>query len=484
MDRRIFISNVGIGAAGSFMLPRFAHASPTIRDDITLVGEILTKLHPGLYRYISPRYFDMSLARLRRQWTAQPDIAQRYLNLSRFLATIKCGHSYANFFNQKKPVQQLLFDRGTRLPFSFKWIGSQMVVLADHSGTGSLPRGAVVKSINGIPAKDILTTLLPYVRADGSNDAKRRALLSVTGADEFETFDVFHGLHYGAPRDGKHRLRLRTSGSKEDKVVELSALSLSQRQIFMQNADYRSDNPVWSWTVRDDGIAVLTMDSWGLYNSKWDWETWLNERLDSLGNAKGLIIDIRENEGGNDCGDVILARLTGKDIIKPTSNRLVRYDKVPANLNPILDTWDDSFRNWGDQVERVNSRYFGLKRWDDGGVLAAKGPRINSPVAVLIGPQNSSATFQFASLCKQLGLATLIGETTGGNQRGINGGAFFFARLPDSGIEFDVPLVGFFPEGGPPDAGIQPDVTVEMTVSAIADGRDPQMDAAVRHILS
>ena len=71
---------------------------------------------------------------------------------------------------------------------------------------------------------------------------------------------------------------------------------------------------------------------------------------------------------------------------------------------------------------------------------------------------------------------------TGGNQRGINGGAFFFVRLPASGIEFDLPLIGYFPPGLPPDAGLYPDVLVPRRPADIAAGRDAQMDAAVEWI--
>ncbi len=481
INRRDFLNSSACLAAAGLASPLYGKAAPALRGDIKLLREILTTLHPGLYRYNRPEALDAALVTLDRQWAAQPEQAARYLNLSRFLSIIRCGHSYANFFNQKKAVQQSLFDRPTRLPFAFKWIGDNMVVTADQSGSGSLPRGTVVKSVNGVPVATMLRRLLPLVRTDGHNEPKRRALLSMTGKDEFETFDIFHGLVYGAPASGQHRLRIRKPGADVDSTVDLTALSLAQRQSFMEAPDNRSDEPVWDWQMRPDGIAVLTMNGWALYNSKWDWQGWLNDRLDSLPGAKGLIVDIRENEGGLDCGDVILSRLAAKDIVRPRYRRLVRYVTTPSELNRYLDTWDDSFRNWGSDAERFDNRYYQLKR-EDGGVIAAKGPQVDVPMAVLTSAQNSSATFQFANIVRQSGLGTLVGETTGGNQRGINGGAYFFARLPESGIEFDVPLIGYFPDEQKPDAGIEPDIHVAMTAKAIADGTDPQLDAAISHL--
>ncbi len=63
---------------------------------------------------------------------------------------------------------------------------------------------------------------------------------------------------------------------------------------------------------------------------------------------------------------------------------------------------------------------------------------------IFIGPQTSSATFQLADFVRRSGIATLVGEPTGGNRRGINGGCFYFLRLPGTGLEIDLPLVGRF----------------------------------------
>jgi hypothetical protein len=44
--------------------------------------------------------------------------------------------------------------------------------------------------------------------------------------------------------------------------------------------------------------------------------------------------------------------------------------------------------------------------------------------------------------------------------------------------ELDLPLIGQFPEGIQPDAGLDPDVRVTPRASDIASHRDPEMEAA------
>jgi hypothetical protein len=146
-------------------------------------------------------------------------------------------------------------------------------------------------------------------------------------------------------------------------------------------------------------------------------------------------------EGGNDCGDEIVARLVDAPVDFDAYRRPVRYQKTPADLDPYLDTWDPSFKTLGEGAPKFDERFFEIKNDDGVRTVTPKGPRFRGQVVVLISPTNSSATFQFASAMRRHRLATLIGEPTGGNQRGINGGAYFFLHLPNSGLEADLPLI-------------------------------------------
>jgi hypothetical protein len=478
MRRRTFLTSAATSlAAAPFTVN--AATPPAVGDlagDAALLREVLLTLHPGLYRYNSPREIEAGLTRFTRAFTTAPDLDQRYLILSRFLATLQCGHSYANFFNQKKAVATALFNRPTLLPFAFRWIGNRMVVTQLQSSALPFQPGTIIKSINGVKAEDMLAQLLPYARADGNNDAKRRALLSVAADDSIEFFDVFHGLVFGPPKGGAFDLDIIENGRQ--RRVTMPPITTAVRKSFVPPLP-GGDQPIWDWRVTEKGVAILRMDTWALYNRSWKWETWLNDRLDSLNGAKGLIIDLRRNEGGNDCGDLILSRIAPKDIARPLAQRLVRYRTTPKSLDPYLDTWDDSFRDWGKAAQPFDDRFMKLQRDDDTPVLTAKGPRISVPMTVLTSPQNSSATYQFAEICKSTGLGKLIGQPTGGNRRGINGGAFFFVRLPASGLEFDLPLIGYFPEGRQPDAGIVPDVLVAETTRDVALHYDRTLQMAL-----
>lgn len=322
---------------------------------------------------------------------------------------MKCGHTYANFFNQRKELPAALFQGHNPVPFYFRWMNSEIVITKDFTKNQSLPRGSRVLSINGAPSQVILNRLKTIARADGSNDAKR---------------------------------------------------------------------------------IYLKMPTWALYNMKWDWKTWLNSRLDELSGRAGayLIVDLRGNGGGNDVGNEILKRLVRTDLKVSRYQPLVRYRRTRTDLNPYLDAWDASFQNWGTAAVELSEpwttappvRFYAMVRFEERSseeTIHPSGRPLGGKLYVLIAGNNSSATFQFAQAVQQNKRGKLVGQPTGGNQRGINGGAFFFLRSPKSQIEMDLPIIGNFPVSPQPDAGLIPDLIVTPTLQDITDGRDEEMAA-------
>lgn len=454
-----------------------------LRGDVAILRRAYTALHPGLHRYATPTQVTARLDALERDFGADQTLGEAYLRLSRFLATVRCGHTYANFYNQSADVVAALFEGRTRLPFHFRWLDERMIVTRNHSGEARLAPGTEVVAIDGRAAADVLHALLPLARADGSNDAKRRALMEVQGYDRFETFDVFHPMVLPL-RDAAFDLEVRGLDGRTASLG-VGAHDLAQRRSAMRPAAAEDDDDARQWTFAMHGkTGVLTMPSWALYDSKWDWRGFLSDAFAQLQSsaATGLIVDVRGNEGGLDCGDAILARMIDRDLPRGAEQRRVRYRKTPEDLNPFLSTWDDSFRDWGDDAIDLGNGFYRLKGETEDGdveVIRPEGPRFGGKLLVLTDAHNSSATFQFARLVQQSGLGRLCGGPTGGNLRGINGGAFFFLRLPASGLEVDVPLIGRFPPAPMPDAGLVPDIAVQDTAADIAAVRDRVMDAAM-----
>ncbi|HEX2642799.1 MAG TPA: S41 family peptidase [Thermoanaerobaculia bacterium] len=454
-----------------------------LQADFAVLKRALEELHPGLYRYNTREQMAAHFAELQAALNRDLTIPEAYLAISTFTAKIRCGHSHANFVNQPKAVAAALTRGAGRVPFTFRWIDRRMIVTGSFAGAESLKPGTEILSLNGVPAGTVLDRLLTITRADGSNDAKRVSQLEATADYELGAFDVFFPLFFPLP-DGRLQLQIREPLTGKKGALTVPAIPWERPRNPNPPPSPRGSDPVWAIQFLDADTAYLPMSTWALYDSKWDWKAALKQTFDDLARRKtaNLIVDLRDNEGGQDVGDEILSRVIQKPLAAPAFERRVRYRKAPDDLIPYLDTWDPSFKDWKTAATDLGNGFYRLVReWEsaEGDVIQPVGPRFEGKLWVLVSANNSSATFQFAQAVQEAKAGTLVGQPTGGNRRGINGGAFFFLRLPNSKIEVDIPLIGYFPAAEQPDTGVQPDIAVQPSAEDIARGIDREL-ATVR----
>ena len=461
-------------------LPRFTGAQ--LHADAAILRRAYETLHPGLHRYATEAQWNHAYEDLLHATAAGGTLASAYASFSRFLGTIECGHTYANPLNQTAEVAAALYAAPRRIPFWFRWVGERMIVTR---GFGDRLRpGTEILALDGHAAGDVLRALLPFARADGSNDAKRRSNLSVNGTDADEPFDIFYPLVFEALGETVD-LRIREATGVATTGVRIPTLTREARNapIAARLAAAHGDVPLWTFATLDANTGLLVMPTFATFNSTWDYKAFLETVFAQLNrdHIGKFIIDVRGNEGGTDVGGIVASHLIARELPMDRIERRVSYRRVPDDLTPYLATWDRSFRDWGAAAVARNDGMFRLMRPDErppGAHLLPRPPMYGGRVVVLVDSANSSATFQFAQLMQSKHLATLVGEPTGGNQRGINGGAFFFLTLPETKIEFDLPLIGTYPTKATPDAGIVPDLFVAPKPADIDAGYDSALEAA------
>lgn len=454
-----------------------------LTEDFNIIRESLLSLHPGLFRYADSLTWEQRFQHLKMKLNQDLSIKDTYLKISAFLAQIKCGHTYCNFWNQGDLIQAAIFDREDKLPFTFRIVNRKWGVTGNLSNDPSFDGPIELLAINGFPVDSILNKLMQFVKSDGSNDNKRINDLQLSGIGEYEAFDVYFPLLF-PPVEGQYRIKAKNW--TQDHVFEAAVKAISRKSRFkIMESKYgpqvQKDDDLWVFKILEPTTGYLKLGTFTVWTMEVDWKAFLKNVFKTLNTKKikNLIIDIRGNEGGLDEVGAQLAKYIVKSPLTiETMVSKLRYNNVPETLRPFLSTWDKSFFDIRNQVNAIGGGYYSFKKNEGEFTIQPVSDHFKGNVFLLIDGANSSATFNLAKAFKQHNLATLIGEPTGGNLRGINGGRMFFVQLPHSKIEFDIPLISSHPLEEQPDAGLQPDITVMENLEDIFSGKDAVLEKA------
>lgn len=91
--------------------------STKLLEDVEILGEVMWRIHPGIFKYNDSVSFYNNLDRLRMSFQTDRTYREAYKEISRFAGTLKCSHTYANFFNQIGLIKEIILEQPDKLPF-------------------------------------------------------------------------------------------------------------------------------------------------------------------------------------------------------------------------------------------------------------------------------------------------------------------------------------------------------------------------------
>ena len=296
---------------------------------------------------------------------------------------------------------------------------------ATLAATGIAP-GLEILKIDGLSVADYADKFRrPYV---GSNTAAHRELT------------IFSPGLLAGPREVPVQLELR---SKDGRVFTRKVA----RTVY---ADLTKLSP-FELRKLPGNIAYVAINTFNDEVVQKDFEQALTE----LRAMDGIILDVRENDGGS---GVIAYNLLGDLTDKDFSTPRWRSREYIATLR----VWGTP-GGWYEQPQEK-------AMWK-----ASPAGHLAMPVVMLTGPRSLSATDVFAETFKSMGRGLILGEPTGGS----TGDPLAFAlpgggsgRVATSG-EVGRGIVG---------VGVIPDVLVRRTAADYLAGKDAALEAAIKHL--
>jgi hypothetical protein len=461
-----------------------------LKEEISVLKESLTTLHPGLYKYNTKQQIEKLFTDLNNNTTKPLNEKDFYLLLAKFTEKIGCGHTYLNPLNLEENIPALYMPKKV-LPFCLVVIDRKFIITHNLSSDTSLKNGTEITKINGFNTSQIIDSLLQVSRADGKNAlGKKLTNLEIVPEqiNRYNLTDIFLPLFF---KKMEHFYTIETKTiQNQTSILENCEISLSQREsIYKQKYGLlpKGEN-LLKVRMLNDSTCYFKIGSFNYFGNKNPFNTIVDSLFAGLSNSstvKNLILDIRTTEGGNtDARNLLLKYILPKNFIVKDYNERVfnSFLEVPKRLIPFLYTWNKSYlEKKSDTLYKKNELGFyenqtinnsGDRNIED--ILVSKNS-FKGKVFLLTSSVNSSVAFEVARIFKQYKIGEIIGETTGGTKQGINGSRAVFLRLPYSRIEIDIPIL-YQAHLGELDEGIVPNYKIVTTQRSIYNGEDLQLD--------
>jgi len=362
-----------------------------------------------------------------------------YRLLQKFCAYLKDGHTNVWF---PKEIQDSVFNTnfGEHRLFLTNIEGKAIITRINKSKKEEIPIGTEIISVNGIETKKYIDEyVIPYIAS--STDHIRQDLA------------VTHMLegYIGT----KYRLELKRPDGKI-KSLTVTHSKTEEKEVYPAF----KENEVLDVKWYGDNMAYLAFDSF----SDWGISMAFNEIIPELKKAKTLILDLRNNGGGNSrIGKVILHHLTNDTIFYGP--------KTQSRLHiPTLKAWNRD-KYYHDFPYSPDTLGIG-----DRNLL--KTSRIVVPTVILIGHGTASAAEDFLIYTENQKHMTTMGEPTYGST-----GQPLMFELPNGGMARVCTKKDTYPDGREfVGIGIQPDIKVKKGLSDYIENKDPVLERAVEHL--
>lgn len=453
-------------------VPENYFARKLLLKDLDFVRNTLKGLHPGLDRFHQEKEFDHAYNAAYEAISHADSLTGRafFRIVNPYVAALRCGHT--KFL---PPAKQFPFyyHANAVLPFIVRFDDSGRLLIVNAVNTELV--GAYLTELNGKPANAVLEELKIQMLADGYVESSAYAQIeqyfSAWYADfiqESESFEV-----------------VTCNAAGEKKSQKLDGIAASEWQILDAASRNQAKNNLLE--ILDNETAYLKIPVFYSSNGNRYFEHFLDSAFTAIRqkNISNLILDVRDNEGGNDkLGKALYARIALKDFNY--------YDRVEVKVK--------SKKQVPNYKTAYLPKFIGLARFfikeDENGKLLFNKHRnlgLHKPaknaftgnIYFLANGLSYSVTSEFLAVAKSENRGIFAGTESGGAYEGNNSGTFAIYKLPVTGIDLGVPVAAYYSAVKMPaksGRGIMPDLFVSPSRSDLLHKSDAVLNAVLQRI--
>ena len=433
------------------------------QEDFKIFKTSMQEMHAGVYWFITPERFNTLYDSVYKTLKNNEDAEQFYMKVRFCMAALKHGHDGVEWTNQDPGINYKMNAMPAsrkHLPFVMEYLGSKLYILNNCSSNNKITRGTEIISINGKTITSLNKQMLQYVFANGQNTTFKYKMLGF-----YFQFHYLYQMFY--PNETSYKLTVIPYKSK--KKIELTVKAEMPKTI-AERYQYQTGKSINTWSKLIDykiidkekrtGYCKLETFSTGRFDNdsiKLAWE--LKKIFDAvkLNGIKSLIVDIRDNEGGDDIWQTAITYFReikenkngGLAYLQSDKFTQIQYVIKNDENRQLLQAFQNNPYNL---IDSTTDGRFKLKPEYTDHDTKAKPLMPNAfkgDVYLLQNGLTFSAGFAFAGKLKNLinesnGFIKIIGDDNGDDMNaGVSSGGWSVQLLlPGSKVKLNIPITG------------------------------------------
>ncbi len=383
--------------------------------DIDTLVAVVSGVHPGMFFVCPEETFNAAVSAMKAELPDSMDSREFYLRIGRLLPMLGDGHTRMRVPSPDKTA-----------PVFFPW----RVTIEAGDSTVTTADGRRIFSVDGIPARQIVGSMLPYMSGESLHFNVMGVQMNFS-----ELFTLLYPADEWMVEWGDEEMTMR----EKFPAVVFDSIRGAQTQI-LRKEPYR-------YRIIDGrSIAVMEFNAFSDRERFGKFAETMFAELHEKG-IKNLVIDLRANGGGDsNVGDMLLQYISPVAFAQ-FGGGAVRFSPRVRAAKPDI-TEPDGYETFMDvplvELEDNPLRYAGLGN-----------------VYLLTSHMTFSSASSFAWAFQYFNMGTLVGEQTGGMN--ICFGDILQFRLPNSGFRYSVSWKKFYLYGardGDAIHGALPDIEI------------------------
>lgn len=398
----------------SFAQPSRKFSQQEVKEDLKYLYETLKASHYDVYAYTSEQAFEETYQKIQKAIAKDSLTVLEASNLMQpLVSNIKNGHTNLLF-----PVQsyfEYAQNGGTIFPLELAFENGKALIRKNWSANKAIEKGAEVLSINGMPIKDVLEKIYPQISAE--RPYFKHVML------EALSFPRYYWRVFG--RVDSFEVEIRSSDNP--KTYQIPAIKVIEGYEMQRDEVLGSPMSLKFYPKS----AYLSPGSFS--GDEKQYRAFIDSAFVKIKErkVKNLIIDLRNNSGGEDAfSDYLLSYFANKPFQWSSKFTLKTSKLLKEQFKSDKDTsayWKSILNHKDGEIFEYNFEKYAPQ---------PKAKRFGGKVYVLVNRQSHSQAAVTAAQIQDYKFGKIVGEETG-DYPTLYASVFYY-NLPNTAIRVQV----------------------------------------------